>query len=257
MLLTGCLYSAQHFNTGILMPAGRSQTTLGVGRQPLWTCSGFQADSTDASHACGDSTGETTGKSDLFKGSIDYRLGVKDVWGPFPGAELQWHLEAPTNPATMEFSFNLALPTLGGGSGGVGGGKAAGEGKDPEFRHKLGAGWGMGAWADNSFFLEYAASRNVGLPLFFGNLRATYLATQIGEVLDDDFSQPLPSDQVLVLQAALGVYFRLPAWFLAPDFVIPQFNVTLPQVPSGERMFRRGDIPLAQWDMNFGLGWDF
>lgn len=221
------------------MPAGKSQATLGMGRQSQWKCSGYQADSTDAAHACGDSTGESVSKSELFKGSVDYRLGLKDSWGPFPGAELQWHLEAPTNPATMEFSLNLAMPG----------------GKSSQFRHKLGAGWGIGAWADNSFFLEYSASRKVGLPLFFGNVRATYLATQIGEVLGGDFSAPLPSDRTLVLQSGMGILLRLPAWFLAPDFLIPQFNVTLPQIPSGEQDFRRRDIPMAQWDMSFGFGW--
>ncbi|MDB5103732.1 MAG: hypothetical protein JWP91_1421 [Fibrobacteres bacterium] len=222
---------------------------MGMGREPLWSCAHYQADSADAVHACGDSAGESVSGSNLFKGSLDYRLGVKDSWGPFPGAEMQWHLEAPTNPATMEFSFNLALPVPGrsGGSGNP----------EPEadFHHKIGAGWGIGAWADNSFFLEYAASRKLGGPLWFGNMRATYLATQIGEVLGDDFSQPLPSDRTLVFQAALGASFRLPDWVLAPDFIIPQINVTLPQVPTGERRFRSDDIPLAQWDASLGLGW--
>jgi hypothetical protein len=235
--LTGCLYSVHHFNTGLVMPAGKTQTTLGMGRQTIWDCAHYQADTSDAAHACGDSTGESVRKSDLFKGSVDYRLGLKDAWGPFPGVELQWHLEAPTNPATMEFGVNLALP----------GGQA--------FRHKMGAGWGIGAWADNSFYLEYAASRGFGRPLFFGNLRATYLATQIGTVLAGDFAEPLPSDRTLVFQAGFGMSYRLPDWFLVPDFVIPQFNVTVPQIPAGDREFRRGDVPRAQWDMNLGLGW--
>ncbi len=239
-MLTGCLYSVHHFNTGLLMPAGKSEATLGMGRQSLWTCSHYLVDSAGAAHACGDSSGESVSDGAIFQGSIDYRLGVKDSWGPFPGAEIEWHLEAPTNPATMEFSLNLALP---------GGGSA--------FHHKLGAGWGIGAWADNSLFMEYAASRGMGNSLLFGNVRATYLATQINEVLAEDFSEPLPSNRTLVFQSALGVWYRLPDWFLVPDFLIPQINVTLPQIPAGERRFRRADIPLVQWDANLGFGWEF
>jgi hypothetical protein len=236
-----------HFNTGVLMPAGRSQTTLGVGRQPQFTCAHYHTDSTVAEHACdeNDSGVERVRKSDIFKGSFDYRLGLKDKWGPFPGAELEWHVEAPTSPVTMEFAMNLALPT---------GNPAP---TAASFHHKLGAGWGIGAWADNSFFLEYAASKSVGPPLFFSNLRGTYLATQIGDVLRDDFSKPLPSHRVLVFQAGGGIFLRLPDWPVAPDFLIPQVIVTLPQVPAGDRKFKRADIPLAQWDMNLGFGWAF
>jgi hypothetical protein len=236
-----------HFNTGVVMPAGRTQTTVGLGRQPQWTCAHYNSDSTGAAHACDEdgSGSEIARKSDVFKGSFNYRLGLKDHWGPFPGSELEWHVEAPTGPVTMEFAMNLALPT----------GNPAPDAQ--AFRHKLGAGWGIGAWADNSFFLEYAASRNVGLPRFFGNLRATYLATQISDVLGDDFSKPLPSHRVLIVQAGMGASFRIHDWPVVPDFLIPQLNVTLPQVPSGDQKFLRNDIPWAQWDLNLGLGWAF
>ncbi len=223
------------------LPAGRSEATLGAGRQPLWTCRNYKPDSAAIKHTCNeDGSGtEQVGKSEIFKGSVDYRLGVRDEWGPFPGVELQWHLEAPTNPATMEFGLNLGLPS------------------GPSFRHKFGAGWGVGAWADNSFFAEYAISKRLGIPLFFGNFRATWLATQIGEVLEGDFSSPLPSHRRLIWQTGFGFVIRFPDWIAAPDFIAPQLNLTLPQIPSGERKFRRVEIPLAQWDMNLGIGWTF
>lgn len=240
-LLNGCLYSVHHFHTGELMPAGKSQTTLGLGRQPLWRCENVPADSSKMKHVCNeDGTGrERIIKSSVLQGSLDYRLGVKDSWGPFPGLEVQWHLEAPTNPATMEFAMNLALPS------------------GTKYRHKVGGGWGIGAWADNSFFMEYAISRQIGIPLFFLNLRSTYLATQIDEILRDDFSKALPRDQILITQTGFGAFFRLPKIMILPDFLIPQFNLTLPQVPFGNQKFHRKDIELVQWDMNFGFGWTF
>ena len=237
--LSGCLYSTQHFHTGVLAPEGHGQATLGLGRQPLWRCS---APEDSVGHrACNDdgSGKEQVTRTEAVQASIDYRLGLTDKIGPFPGAELEWHLEAPTNPATLEFSANLAMPSWGG------------------LRHMLGAGWGIGAWSDNSLFMEYAASRRVGLPLFFTNLRATLLATQLPRVLRDDFAEALPSERVLVVQSGFGARFPLPRWRMAPDFVIPQFNLTYPQLPAGDRVFRGQDIPALQWDMNLGLGWDW
>lgn len=243
--LTGCLYSTQHFHTGLLLPAGESQGTLGAGRQPLWRCSHPDGDSTSSKVACLDngkedgSGQETISRSQIFKGSYDYRLGVRNQWGPFPGVELEWHFEVPTNPATMEFAMNLALPA------------------PPGYHHKLGAGWGVGAWADNSLFTEYAFSRSFGNHLAFSNFRATWLATQIGDVLGEDFAKPFPSNQHWVFQSAWGFLYRLPAWKVVPDFLIPQINLTLPTVPAGEQKFRPADIPLLQWDASLGIGWTY
>lgn len=237
-MLAGCLYSTHHFHTGMILPAGKSRTTLGIGRQPLWVCRGYAEEPEGArAHACGDSAGESVSRSETAKGSVNFSLGLKDRLGPFPGAEMEAHLEGPTNPATMEFALNLALPAR------------------PSLHHKLGAGWGTGAWADNSFFLEYAASRDYGRPVFFGNLRLTWLATQMGEVLGEDFASALPSRRHWVGQAGAGLSMGLPDWPVAPDFLIPYLSVTLPQLPSGEGKFRARDIPLAQWDMNFAFGW--
>ena len=239
MFMNGCLYSTQHFNTGLLMPTGKSQATLGAGRQPFWKCSRTDADSIASTVACNeDGSGkETITTSQIFKGSYDYRLGIRDPWGPFPGVEVEWHFEVPTNPATMEFAMNLGLPSA------------------QNYHHKIGAGWGVGAWADNSFFAEYAASRSVGEHLGFTNLRATWLATQIVDVLGEDFAKPFPSNRHMVFQSAVGFLYRFPNWKVAPDFIIPQINLTLPTVPAGEQKFRPQDIPLLQWDMSLGLGW--
>jgi hypothetical protein len=244
--LAGCLYSTHNFATGRLLPQGRSEATVGFGRQPIWRCAGYVQDSTRAGEACGEGGGgeESAERSDMPKGSVGYRLGMRDAWGPFPGLELRWHLEAPTNPATMEFGLNLGLPGGARDSAGA-------------FRHAVGAGWGIGAWADKTFYAEYAASARVGPPLLFSNLRVTYLATQIGEVLGEDFAKPFPSNQHWVFQAGLGAGIPVGDWLVLPDIVIPGVSITLPQIPSGEREFQPSDIPLLQWDATLGLGWTF
>jgi len=238
--LSGCLYSTQHFNNGLLLPAGESRVTLGGGRQVLWRCADYQNDSATGRRPCNqDQTGrEKVEQSQIFKGSLDYRLGLKNEWKGFPGFEMQWHLEAPTNPLTMEFALQLGMP-----------------GPDV-LRHALGAGWGTGAWAGNTFFLEYAVSLAHGRPKPFANFRLSYLATQIGDVLDGDFSKPLPYDPRWVAQGGIGFFYRFPDWTLFPDFIIPNLHLTWPQVPPGGQKFSREDISFLQWDIQLGMGWD-
>ncbi len=240
-VLSGCLYSTQRLNTGLLLPAGKSEATLSGGYQTLWRCADYQNDSATGKRLCNaDASGQEKVTSlAIFKGGIDYRLGLRDHFGPFPGVELQWHLEVPTNPLSMEFALNLALPA------------------PVSWHHALGLGWGVGAWAGNSYSLEYALSRNWGSWRPFGNMRATYLATQIGEVLEGNFSQPLPYHPRWVFQSGAGLRWEWPNWILAPDYVIPALNLTWPQIPSGEQKFKREDIPALQWDFHLGLGWGF
>lgn len=227
------------------MNAGHSQATFGVGRQPVWNCHRDAGDSANTKLACADGSeraknaGETVQHTTWPKGSFHYRLGLRDNWGPFPAIEMEWHFEVPTNPATMEFGLNFALP-------------------GPSFmHHKLGGGWGVGAWADDSFFAEYAISLISGQHLLFTNFRATWLATQIGDVLGEDFAKPFPRNQHFVFQTAYGLFYRLPDWPVVPDFIIPSLNLTLPSVPAGEQKFKPSDIPTLQWDINVGLGWGF
>jgi hypothetical protein len=245
LVLQGCLYSTHHFHNGQVMNAGHSQATFGVGRQPVWNCHRDAGDSANTKLACADGTeraknaGETVQHTTWPKGSFHYRLGLRDNWGPFPAIEMEWHFEVPTNPATMEFGLNFALP-------------------GPSFmHHKLGGGWGVGAWADDSFFAEYAISLISGQHLLFTNFRATWLATQIGDVLGEDFAKPFPRNQHFVFQTAYGLFYRLPDWPVVPDFIIPSLNLTLPSVPAGEQKFKPSDIPTLQWDINVGLGWGF
>ncbi len=235
------MYSVHHFNTGVILPAGESQATFGIGRQSIWECENGTVDSAGLKKVCNETGAgvEKVIQSQVTQGSFDYRLGLRNSWGPFPGAELQWHVEAPTHPATMEFALNLALPS------------------GPSIHHKIGMGWGIGAWADNSAFAEYAISKQWGRPLFFGNLRATWLATQIDEVMREDFSHALPHNQIFIAQVGTGIFLKLPIVRVVPDFIIPQFNFTLPQVPIGSQKFRWEDIPLIQWNVNLGFGWNF
>jgi hypothetical protein len=173
--------------------------------------------------------------------SLGYRLGIHGPMGPFPGLELGVHLEAPTNPVTGEFDLKLGLPV-------------------PEglpWRHALSAGWGIGAWADNSWFLEYAVSRAFGPYGVYFNYRGTRLATQYADMADPEKASRFSRAQRLIHQAALGFEWRLPDIPVVPDFLSPQVILTYPLAPAGTRPIPEFVLDDRGWGFNLGLGWEF
>ncbi len=211
----------------------------------MWKCVEIIADTTGNAEWCGQLNGtgsfEYSSVSYIPKGSFNYRLGVRDNWGPFKGVELEWHLELPTNPASMEFKMALGLPGIS---------------KLPLY-HKLSAGWGIGIWADNSFFGEYALSLPFKSHELFFAARETWLATQVSEVLNEDFEDPLPRKQEWVFQLGSGLALSLPEILILPDVIIPHLNMTFPQIANGNRKIRKEDVGPLLWDFNLGVAWKF
>jgi hypothetical protein len=174
------------------------------------------------------------------KFSVSYRLGVRGKWGPFSGVEMGWLVEAPTNPGTVEFDLKFGLPGI----------------RTLNVRHSLSAGWGVGMWADNSYFAEYAASRSFGAHALYGSYRFTYLATQPSQ-LDSSFDNwKFTSRRRSIHQAALGLYFQLPDWTLVPDYVTPQVNFSFPVVAPFTEIASDKLEPVLT-NFNFGFGWNF
>jgi hypothetical protein len=263
-LLTGCLYTAHHFNTGRLLEPGSSSLTLGGGRSGT-VAYGCPDQTTYASK---DSTGAThctslvwqpektdngiysykeivsdqeVSSSSFLNGSLGYRLGVRGRTGPFTGVEIGLHLEAPTNPVTGEFDLKLGLPVPAG----------------RPYHHSLSAGWGIGAWADNSWFLEYAASRSYGGNDLFFNYRATYLASQFADLSEAEDTRHFDHNRRLIHQSALGFKCLLPKGAVLPDFIAPEIILTYPLAPSGTDRIPDWVLDDRIWGFNLGLGWNF
>lgn len=263
-LLSGCLYTSQHFNSGRILEPGETSVTLGYGKAHFLeaqcpdqydvatrtasdppVCRSWYAggglDGTPGYPRAEDSILPVAWESiNTPKFSLGYRLGVRKQWGPLTGIELGWTLEAPTNPISLEFDLKVGLPSP----------------KAWKVDHSLSGGWGIGMWADNSWFLEYAASKTLGNQTFYLGYRYTALATQPQD-LEDSFEEwkfaHRPRD---IQQASLGWFFRLPEIAVIPDFLGPQVTVTTPMltglsdaIPSTDR-----DYDL---NLNLGFGWEF
>lgn len=254
-LLTGCLYTTHHFNSGRLLDPGHSSVTVGTGltKVPGYGCpAGTAYDYRDSTglHCVTEyggmvekpaesQPGPTTSTSTHY--SLGYRLGVHGRLGPITGVELGLHLETPTNPASGEFDLKLGLPVPG----------------NRPYHHSLSAGWGIGAWADNSYFLEYAASRFWGGNDLFFNYRATYLATQLPDLQGSESAHRFNTKRRLIHQAALGFTWTLPEFPVLPDFIAPEVVLTYPLAPNGKEVNPDLNLDDRMWDLNLGLGWSF
>lgn len=254
-LLSGCLYTSHHFNSGRILEPGRTAVTMGFGLQPYveveCTDKYSSPQTKDGKLICLDYSEGPAGSgpdtlppeySDarLPTFSLGYRLGVRGKWGPFTGVELGWHLEAPTNAASAEFDVKLGLPA-----------------PTPwSVRHSLSGGWLVGMWADNSFFAEYGVSRLLGEHSVFGNFRGTWLATQPDDLAGGEgFQLHFERKQRWVWQGSAGIYLRVGAVALIPDYFVPLLTVTYPSVPSLGGTISTRDR--TQWNFNLAMGWDF
>lgn len=256
-LLSGCLYTTHHFNSGRILEPGETAVALGLGLTSIYgvECSDDKAyyytDSTgahcrqDIYNSNGQSNDSVLSNPVLMvmkspKVSLGYRLGVRGAWGPFTGVELGWQLEAPTNPMSVEFDVKFGLPYFG----------------LPAFRHSLSAGWIVGMWADNSWFLEYAGSHSFRVNAIYGNYRMTRLATQPLDLEASLEKWHFQSRTQIVHQAVLGFYWKMPAIVLLPDYLAPQAIATFPVVASFEPVPKSLLNPY-QWEINVAFGWNF
>ncbi len=266
--LQGCLYTSHHFNTGRLLAPGEHHWEFGIGQQNIvdYGCSEAAArdayaaldaeisklpNQTKAEPFYGEPQGRvekdpqgkpnclaeryvrpdsndydyarytksfpvTTQYSQLISASMGWRLGVREKWGPLTGVDLGWKLEAPTGPATLELDTRLGLPLPAGFS---------------HWSHSLSLGWGIGAWADNSLFSEYALSRALGNYHPFVNARLTYLATQPSDLAVRQTFNRFDTYRRWVGQGMLGCEIILPDILLLPRRILPTVGLAYPAVP--------------------------
>lgn len=283
--LQGCLYTSHHFNTGQLVAPGKTRWEFGTGSQRLaeTACSDVEGlarhqtlkqkaaslpnlrpqYSTDyygsssikdrnGSPSCavnyyagedtlartyvvlGDTFSAEREYSALLNVSMGWRLGVRNAWGPFTGVDIGWRLEAPTGPATLEFDarFGLPLPVL-----------------MARWNHAASLGWGIGAWADNSLFAEYAFGMATGRLRPFGNTRVTYLASQPMDLAVSSGFTDFTRYRRWVAQANVGLEWILPDWPLLPQRLLPTLSLAYPALPffmdTGHLQAEGVDIRLA------------
>jgi len=255
--LTGCLYTVQRFNDGTILPPGASDVTLGIGGASSWSvdcpegyyesgsnCLRYNYGSYYSAKPPSYDTARPALKEDpLTQVHLGWRLGVRKEWGPFTGAEIGWNLDIPTEPATMEFYGRLGLPGF----------------SDTAVAHSLTAGWGIGAWADNSWWLEYSLSRRLGPVRPWIGGRALLQGTRVSAVSTDD-GDALVSDRHLLWQAFGGASVSLGEIPVIPDWIAVEATWTTPGVRAGLSSKDATNYRIAgknDFRVHVGFGWRF
>jgi hypothetical protein len=161
-----------------------------------------------------------------------WRLGALGPFGPFTGLQLGIQAEGATNPVSQEYHLAVGLP-----------------GSDSLVAHSLIGGWGTGLWADNSWFLQYAASRRIGVFRTYGSVRATLQASQFQDLFGSD---KLEHRRTWDYQAAAGVRADLPSIAVLPDWVVLGATVDL-----GYAGYPGIDAPEGKQPSGLGMAWGF
>lgn len=232
-LLQGCLSTWIRMEDGTVLAPGRSDFSIALGSVPRTTydCGqGYVGKDSTGRFACEewyfreryqelyyDSASQTYqggyytydgGRNHFdprvdvdreFHVALNWKLGVLGAFGPFTGMQVGMQTEFATAPVTQEFHVAIGLP-----------------GSDSSVAHSLAAGWGVGMWADNSWFLQYAASRRFGICRVFGSLRGTLQPSMTAMDIDKGRFE---SDRSWDLQAAVGAKVPLGRVAVLPDWI--------------------------------------
>ncbi len=253
---SGCLYSTHHFNTGRILEPGKTAVGLTYGSSYAYEVKCPQGQGywgyevlEDGSPVClqwSSSQIDTVPANILTrfypKIGFDYRLGVRGKWGPFSGVEIGYHHEVPLHyPPLVAFDIKLGLTPFPGWAS----------------AHSVSAGWIIGMWADNSWFMEYGASRFWGSFGLYGNLKATWLATQPFDIMRINEDLRFIHKRRWINQGSLGVMWDLPNIPVIPDYFSPQVTFTWPGVPATEEKLKVSESGILEWNVNWTFGWKF
>jgi hypothetical protein len=244
LICSGCIQTNQHFRGGKLLAPGETGVTVGAGTtkvfkerepQPRWTI--------DSGKTVPLALTQT-----IPQFSLDYRLGLRDRWGPFRGVEIGWHLEAPTNPASAAFDAKLGLPR---------------PRTWKDFDHAVAAGWIIGTYADNGFFAEYATSWSYLAFEGFATQRLHWLSTPPPEAFLNEGELERIEKPVFqthrrgIWQGMFGIGWTLPPLLLLPDRIAPQISVTAPSWVSNLNTTHLHKTQPFTWQWALGLEWRF
>jgi hypothetical protein len=216
--LQGCLATWIHMEDGTVLRPGGVEFQVSAGTAPR------QADACDEGSYYRKSTGECVSKTTTWTTNgangtyttisdsspllprtarephfaLTWALGILGPFGPFRGLEMGIQAEAPTYPVSLDYRLALGLPVA-----------------DTLWAHSLEGGWGTGMWSDDSWFLQYSASRRFGPARLFANWRSTLQATRTETALQNThFGHDRTWDHQVAAGAKveLGRIPVLPSW---------------------------------------------
>ena len=258
LVLQGCLSTWVHMEDGTVLSPGRVDFQLSAGEVPTLSAncpegnvqlrSGSPVCLTNRGYTIDPSTHSVVDLNDTVPAKVTstpqshyaaaWSLGSLGPFGPFKGLEVGLQVEGPTYPISQEFRATVGLPS-----------------PDSIWSHSLGAGWGIGMWADDTWFFQYAASWSRGNLRLFGNWRSTLQATRMEFVsLPSSFHHDRTWDH----QATAGCKYRLGDIPVIPDWIgaaatLDLSHTSLPDMNQSELPQRTG----LGFSWNATMGWSW
>lgn len=234
--LQSCLPIHQFYQSGRVLNKGQERHLwYGIPTYPTWLCKGSNQS------LCTPQDGNSLQKQSQFLLGHEWAVGVLDTHRFFQGLELAYILELPH---TLGFKGSLGLPL-----------------PSQKWSHSLGAGWDIGLWADNSYWLAYGLDYQLK-PAIRLNQGIKWLrgATQFGDLeISPDSNQFLQSKTHPLYQWSGNLDYHIPQWGILPNTlhlgVIWQSQV-LPEL--GQKSVNFADnnwIHQGFWTFNLGLVW--
>jgi hypothetical protein len=217
---SGCLVATQSLNHGKLLNPGERLITTGYGwKHSAKYFSTYHHDST-ANIDIIDST-----RMGWLNFIFDYRIGILRKYPFGRGLEIGYHLEyaqrkerekiVPFSPPLLEIDTRFGLPdfTL----------------HKSIFHHNVNAGWDVGQWVDNGWFLGYAAGWEFNMTIPYISLRYFSTATDLinrGDLSENTFTK---HEKTRGVRLCGGISLKMPANHnFIPEYITPEVSLIFP-----------------------------
>jgi hypothetical protein len=222
MNMCGCFFTTQSFNSGKILVPGVTRFGAGFGRRSFV----FREWDYDYYTGYGSYHYE---EQTYMTYNLNYRLGVLKKYPFGGGLELGWMFEAPvalerSGAASLECDSRFGFKAFRLGKG--------------VFHHNMAAGWLIGQWVDNSWYLEYAAGYEIKTTILYAGYRGILAGTDFiskdgdpFEYVDDGlgFGRFRPSSRSWNNRMILGLRWYTGEVLFIPDYFIPEISVIFPE----------------------------
>jgi hypothetical protein len=259
LFLCSCI-GTQRMNTGRVVPSGHHQISWGIGPDILYDCMLDAATDPATGNVWCESEGNSyLGSNDTIKRyyypsvSREYRVGLRNKWGPLRGLDAGYYLQFML-PPVLGFDIRAGLPGL----------------DTNYFAHSLSLGWDIGSWADNSWFATYAISFAYQNLVLYSNWRAIWAASRLSEFDPEgnyweeyyneesiDYDKKNRShSKSWVHHFTTGIEINLGDHFLLPEAIALQVVAAFPYYSTMVR-FKKNQVPSVIYLWNLGFKWDY
>lgn len=242
LALTGCLSSTlQHTNTGKVLTPGVTESRYGLATNRVYNCDDYNEDTKKC---------ERTSGIDFYQPAISWRLGVREKWGPLTGVDIGWAIEFP---GTLEFDSRFGLPT-----------------NSNDWQHNMAVGWGIGNWADNTWYSEYAVSINTvnfgktdwdssAHLTLWANYRLSWMATllldlEMNDLENDEDPSVFKSDKRFLNQWSTGIRLGPFKNYFLPSVFEFGYHIYSPTYMLTGSYLKDSQKPLPNYGSAFSIG---